>query len=24
LIHTSHPVNQDGCNTYKTPCDCNH
>jgi len=24
LIYTLHPVEQNGCNTYKTPCDCNH
>lgn len=24
LIHTLHPVEQNGCDTYKTPCDCNH
>ena len=24
LIHLKHTVNQNGCNTYKTPCDCNH
>jgi hypothetical protein len=24
LIHTVHPVKQNGCQNHKTPCDCNH
>ena len=24
LIYTSHSVSQNGCENYKTPCDCNH